>query len=303
MKYGLFLGCNMPAIRPDVERAIRYTMPELGVELVDLENYVCCPAFGTFPSLDEDAHLAVSAWNLTISEEKGLDLIIECGSCYSSLRTSKHLLAKHEDKRKKTNELLEKTGKIYKGTATPRHLLDVLYNEVGPEAVAKKVKKPLEGARVVVQYPCHTMFPSEIVGFEDSSTTPRGLAALVEALGAEVVHFSLEYQCCGGAGGFHGSSRAEAEEFAKQKLDAIVKETKADFIVVSCITCLMHLDNVQEDLNKRNGDGDGNGNGKSKYSLPVFDYNQILALCMGFPPDQVAAISKISRDDVIKRFF
>ncbi len=65
------------------------------------------------------------------------------------------------------------------------------------------------------------------------------------------------------------------------------------------------MDNVQEDLNKSNGDGDGNGNdnGKSKYSLPVFDYNQIMALCMGFPPDQVAVISKISRDDVIKRFF
>jgi len=37
MKYGFFLGCNMPAIRPDLERAVRLTMPELGVELVELE--------------------------------------------------------------------------------------------------------------------------------------------------------------------------------------------------------------------------------------------------------------------------
>ena len=48
MKYGLFLGCNMPAHRPDVEKAIRVSMPALGVEMVDLEGYVCCPAFGTF---------------------------------------------------------------------------------------------------------------------------------------------------------------------------------------------------------------------------------------------------------------
>ena len=52
MKFGLFLGCNTPAIRPDVERAIRLTMPKLDVELEDLEGYVCCPAFGTFPSTD-----------------------------------------------------------------------------------------------------------------------------------------------------------------------------------------------------------------------------------------------------------
>ena len=37
MKYGLFLGCNVPAVRPDVERAIRLSMEGLGVELVDLE--------------------------------------------------------------------------------------------------------------------------------------------------------------------------------------------------------------------------------------------------------------------------
>jgi len=37
MKYGFFLGCNMPAIRPDLERAVRLTMPELGVELVELD--------------------------------------------------------------------------------------------------------------------------------------------------------------------------------------------------------------------------------------------------------------------------
>jgi len=48
-KYGLFLGCNMPAIRPDVERAMRLAIPALGIELVDLEGSACCPAFGTFP--------------------------------------------------------------------------------------------------------------------------------------------------------------------------------------------------------------------------------------------------------------
>ena len=86
MKYGLFLGCNVPAVRPDVERAIRLSMPRLGAEMLDLEGSACCPAFGSFPSADEIASLAVSAWNFSIAEELGVPMVTECGSCYSSLR-------------------------------------------------------------------------------------------------------------------------------------------------------------------------------------------------------------------------
>lgn len=291
MKYGLFLGCNMPALRPDVERAIRLTMPALGVELVDLEGYVCCPAFGTFPSLDEDAQLAVSAWNLSIGEAKGLDLMVECGSCYSSLRSGRRLLLEHPDKRQRVNALLHDAGKSYQGENTVKHITDVLYREVGTKHIAKSVSRPLEGLKIAVQYPCHTLFPSEVVGFEDCSVQPKALGQLVEALGAEVPHFSREYECCGGAGGFHVASKAEGLAYTGRKLDAIVQETRAHAIVVSCITCLMHLDNSQAELNRNNGDG--------RYALPVFDYNQLLALAMGYPASEVAAISTVPRESVL----
>lgn len=291
MAYGFFLGCNMPAIRPDVERAIRLTMPALGIELHDMDGYVCCPAFGTFPSLDEEAHLAVSAWNLSIGEQKGLDILVECGSCYSSLRSGKRLLDHHDDHRARANELLAITGRAYQGKVTPRHISDVLYNEVGVDAIQKAVKKPFDGMKAIVQYPCHTLYPQKTVGFEESSVRPHALADLVRALGATVEHFSLEYQCCGGAGGFHGASKAEANMFAQSKLDAIVAETKADFIVVSCITCLMHLDNVQKELSQ----------GEKKYAIPVFDFNQLLALAMDFPAQEVASICTVDRRPVIDR--
>ena len=68
----------------------------------------------------------------------------------------------------------------------------------------------------------------------------------------------------------------------------------ADMIVVSCITCLMYLDNVQQDLNK----ADGNGT----YEIPVFDYNQLLALCMGHPAAEVARIATMPRERITERF-
>ncbi len=291
MRYGLFVGCNMPAHRPDVEKAIRVSMAELGMEMVDLEGYVCCPAFGTFSSCDEVGSLACSAWNLSIAEDKELDLMVECGSCYSSLRNAREHMVRDAETKTEVDRVLAVAEKKYEGRASVRHILDVLYHEVGLDKIRGSLKKTLEGLHAVVQYPCHTLFPSEVVGFDAPPARPHILGELVEALGAAVDHYSSEYVCCGGAGGFHTASAIQAREFARRKFEAIKKETKADLIVVSCITCLIYMDTVQTELS----------NGEGGYSIPVFDYNQVLALCQGFDPQYVARISKVPRESVWAR--
>lgn len=294
MELCLFLGCNTPAIRPDVERAIRVSMPALGVDLVDADNYVCCPAFGSFPSTDIDSWLATTAWNLSIAEEKKLDFLVQCGSCYSSLRMGREHILEHEPRKKRANELLEDTGRTVEGTSHVRHVSEVLFKEIGVDKIKSTITKNLEGLHGIVQYPCHTLYPSEVVGFEDSARQPKGMRGLVEALGAEVDSYSLELQCCGGAGGFMKSTPKEAIEFAQAKFDAILAETNADFIAVSCITCLMHMENVQNTLNKLVGE--------ERYKIPVFDYNQLLALCLGADKNEVASICNVPRDAILERF-
>lgn len=292
MKYGLFLGCNMPTHRPDVERAIRLSLDDLGVELSEVPGYVCCPGFGTFPAMDEDARSAVNAWNLSIGDQLGLDLLVQCGSCYSSLRLGRATLEHSVGRKKKVRGLIEKAGKSYSGTSTVRHMTDVLYHDVGTQKIEGSLKHDLEGLHGVVQYPCHTLYPSEEVGFESNAARPHILADLLRSLGATVDSYSCEYMCCGGSGGFYINSKEEALAFTKRKLDAIKSETRADFIVASCITCLLHLDRVQKELNNRDG----------TYSLPVFDFNQLLALCMGYPKKEVASISMIQRESITDRF-
>lgn len=290
MEFCLFLGCNTPAVRPDVERAIRASMEELDVDLVDADNYVCCPAFGAFPSTDEDSWLATSGWNLSIAEQKKRDILVQCGSCYSSLRMGREHIMHDEEKKKRVNELLEPTGRNVTGSSKIRHVSEVLYREVTPEKIRGKITHSLEGLHGIVQYPCHTLYPSEVVGFEDSPREPKGMRQLVEALGATVDSYSREMQCCGGAGGFMKSTPEQAIEFSKSKFDAILEETKADFIAVSCITCLMHMENVQNTINKQIGE--------EKYKIPVFDYNQLLALCLGKDPKEVSSICNVPRDAI-----
>ncbi len=292
-RYGLFLGCNVPAVRPDVERAIRLSMPRLGAEMVDLEGSVCCPAFGSFPSADETASLAVSAWNFSIAEELGVPMVTQCGSCYSSLRMALERLHGDDALREKVQGLLRgKAGREFRGTAEVRHITDVLFNDIGAERIRGSLEFPLDGMSAVVQYPCHTLYPSEIVGFEESSGRPRMLRGLVEALGAEVRPYSRELQCCGGAGGFVKGSFAGASEYAFRKLRALRAETDAGMIVVSCITCLEHMDRMQAELAKKD---------PAYVPLPVFAYNQLLAVCMGFDPAEVASISTVPREALVER--
>jgi heterodisulfide reductase subunit B len=289
MRYGLFLGCNVPAVRPDVERAVRLTMPPLGAELVDLDGSVCCPAFGTFPSADETAALAVSAWNFSIAEELGVPILTECGSCYSSLRMARRRLLEDPGRKAEVDRLLARAGRAFGGAVEIRHIIDVLYNDIGPARIRDALRHPMDGMQVVVQYPCHTLFPGEVVGFDRPSGRPRMLRELVEALGATVPTYSRELQCCGGAGGFVKGSFAGASEYAFRKLRAARSETGAVAFVVSCITCLEHLDRMQVELDRREAGG---------RPLPVFDYNQLLAVCMGFDPAEVASISTVPRDGV-----
>jgi heterodisulfide reductase subunit B len=111
---------------------------------------------------------------------------------------------------------LKSACKSFKGTAAVRHIIDVLYNGVGPDKIKDSITKGLEGISAVVQYPCHTLFPSETVGLDAPSGKPHMLRELVEALGAIIESYSRELQCCGGAGGFTRTALSDAITFKKE---------------------------------------------------------------------------------------
>ncbi len=288
-EFGLFLGCNMPAIRPDVEKAIRESLPAVGVKLLDIEGAACCPAFGTFYSVDEEAALAVNAWNLALAEKLGVDIVVQCGSCYSTLKIGRHKIL--NGWKEVIDRYLQKADLTYTGKTDVRHIIDVYRNVVGVEKIRESIKYSLDGMKAVVQNPCHVLRPSKIVGFDDPEK-PTALKDITEALGAKVPYYEREKQCCGGSGGFAKRDKKANLEFTKKKFDSMKDEIDPDLIVVSCITCLLHLDSIQEEMRKQ---------GMIDYKIPVFDYSQILAICLGKDPDKVARLSVTPRDELIGR--
>ena len=95
-RYAFFPGCLIPARHPAMEFAIRSTLPNLGIEIVDLEGASCCPDPIYFKSKDKLSWLTVAARNLTLAEDLGLDIFTNCSGCTATLSETYHLLEDEE---------------------------------------------------------------------------------------------------------------------------------------------------------------------------------------------------------------
>jgi heterodisulfide reductase subunit B len=291
VKYGLFLGCNISFNRPDIEQSLRKTLPALGVEIVELEGQSCCPTWGTMPSIDVVGWCAIAARNLAIAEQKGVDAISACNSCYGSLNEARHKMLHNPEILQKVNEILAEVGKKYEGKAKCRHVAWVLYKDVGLEKIKESLKYTLDGLTVAVQPGCHFLWPSEVYpDKEEDPFNPVVLRELCEALGGEAPYYSRLIDCCG-MGALRSTDIEKSLILVERKLKCIKEELDADMIVTTCSSCAIQLDDAQERLRKA---------GKINFSIPVFHYVQILAVCMGFDPQQVAGICVTPRDEIIK---
>ena len=291
-KFGLYLGCNIPFKAPDIEQSFRKILPELGVDIVDLEGASCCPAWGTAPSFDLDTWLAISGRNIALAEEQNAHIMTGCNSCFGVLSEAKHMIEHKAGKKEVVNEKLAQIGRKYQGTAKIYHVAHVLHDIVGVEKIKEKIKYNLEGLKIAVQPGCHILWPSDVMEVkEENPFFPTQLKELCEVLGAEVPHYSRLEDCCG-MGAMRSTDQEKSFITLKRKLDSMKREIDPDLIVTTCSSCYLQLDGGQKILREK---------GEIDYSIPVFYYTQLLALCMGFEAAEVAAICEIPRDEIIQK--
>ncbi|WP_027183462.1 CoB--CoM heterodisulfide reductase iron-sulfur subunit B family protein [Desulfovibrio inopinatus] len=289
-QFGLYLGCNIPFKAPDIEQSFRKVFPKLGIEPVDLEGAGCCPAWGTAPSFDLTTWCSLSGRNITIAEEKGLDVMIGCNSCFGILSEAKHFIDTDPKRKKAVNEKLAMINREYKGTSNIYHVSHVLHEIVGIEKIKSKLKYDLSGLTVAVQPGCHTLWPSDICHIKESNPfEPTLLRDLVETTGASAPEYSRLASCCG-MGGMRSTNVEKSLGLLKTKLLSIKEELNPDLIVTTCSSCFLQFDMSQPLLKERD---------LIDFEIPVLYATQLLALAMGFNPKEVAAISKVNRDVVI----
>jgi len=287
MKVVPFWGCMMPLKYPQMELAVRRTMPNLGIELVDIEGFTCCPDPIYFKAKNKMAWLTVAARNLAVAEATGLPVITMCSGCISTLKEAQFLLAEDPGLLDFVNRRLKKVNREYQGKAKIKHAVVMIRDDLGIEAVKKSVKRSLAGIKVGIHYGCHLLKPSQIMHVDDADY-PSILDDLVGALGATPVEQKERLLCCG--------KGCMSEDIPLQMTEAIfaaIEESGADCMGLICPTCFSSFDLGQIMLARKRG---------KEYNIPVIYLFQLIGLAQGLKPEEVGLHThRVKADKVLEK--
>jgi heterodisulfide reductase subunit B len=269
VKYAYFPGCSLEVNSAAYDVSVRAVADELAIELEELNDWNCCGATEYF-SQDELTACAVIARNLALVDPELDQLIAPCAACYLNLKKTDQLMSDNAEMGAKVNECLEAGGLSYHpGRVWVRHLLDVIHDDIGEDAVRDKVVRPLTGLRVAPYYGCQVVRP---ISEGDSTEYPIKMDKLFTWLGAEVVDYPVKAHCCGGH--MTQISEPQAFELIRRLLQSAV-EYEADMILCMCPMCQLNMDAYQ---------GRVNGFFKTNFKVPIIFFTQMLGMAFGLEP-------------------
>jgi heterodisulfide reductase subunit B len=289
MKIALFLGCNIPARLSQYETSTRAILGRLGVELADIKQFNCCG----YPirNIDYKTFALVSARNLALAEKNNLNLLSLCKCCYGSLKKADHLLKEDAFLRQEINNILKKEYLEYRGDVEVKHLLSLLYHDVGTGVIKEKIEKPFSGLNIATHYGCHALRPSQIVAFDDP-VAPTIFDQLVEVTGAESISWPAKLDCCGAP--VWGINDDLSMDLTEKKLTD-GKQSGAEYLCAACTYCHIQFDTVQKMILSSRG---------NNLNLPSVLYPQLLGLSMGMDGKTLGLdMNQLSIDTVEDFFF
>jgi heterodisulfide reductase subunit B len=268
-RYALFLGCTTPTQVIQYELSARWVCKHLGIELVDIDDFVCCGINQV--NLSQEAGLLLAAMNLANAEARGLDILTLCAACTGALAEAVERL-KNQETRDRVNNKLKTVGLEYNGRTKVKHISRVLYEDVGIDAIKREIKRDLSNLRVAPHYGCHYLKPeSAFEGFDDPDN-PKTLHQLIAAAGAFPVQYETLNLCCGGKS--FPISKELVFSLVQKKLDNL-KNKKIDGMIVQCQTCYLMYSDQQKVIRELF---------RKQYNIPVLLYPQLLGLALGGNP-------------------
>jgi heterodisulfide reductase subunit B len=278
-RYAYYPGCSLQSTAHAYDASTKRVAEALGMNFHEVDDWNCCGATEYFSLMSLPAYSLV-ARNLALAASQGAsELVAPCSACFLNLRKTNDYMGKYKAKvGEPVNEALAAGGLHYEpGNLNVRHLLDVIVNDIGYEAIAEKVTKPLKGLRIAPYYGCLIVRPDT----QYNPEYPTHLDELMSVLGATVVDFPLKTHCCG------GHMTQISEEVAYELIRRILHNAadyEADLIVTLCPMCQLNLDAYQPQVNRMFG---------TSYNLPVLFFTQLMGLAFGLDAREVGIGSEI----------
>jgi heterodisulfide reductase subunit B len=270
MKYAYYPGCSSEGSGAEYARASEAVLEALGVELEEIDDWVCCgasPAHATSHLLS----IALPAISCAAAEKQSLDIMTCCACCHSRLKQVNQQLKDDPELREKIGGIIEEE---VQGSLNVLHITEVLARAVGLDAIKERVRKPLKGLKVACYYGClMSRMPEALLS--DKSEYPMLLDNLMEALGAEALDWPYKTECCGAA-----LTLTQTKTVIRLSADVLhmAKESGADVLTVACPLCQANLDMFQGEAEKLLGE---------RFSIPVIYFVQLMGLAMDLDPKRI----------------
>ncbi len=271
MKFSYFPGCSLKGSGRAYEESLLPVLSALGVELEELDDWNCCGATA-YMAVSDAAGYVLAARNLALAEQKKQDLVAPCSGCYLVLNKCQHYAAEYPDVATRVQETLKRDNLTYKGTTKVRHPLDILVNDIGLDAIKKRVTNPLKGFKIAPYYGCQIIRP--YATFDDQHN-PVTMDKLFKALGAEVVTYPLKTRCCG------GSLTGTVTEVGQNMSYILLREAMrrgANVLATTCPLCQFNLDAYQ---------GDISSDYHESVKMPIVYFTQLMGLAFGLPAEKI----------------
>ena len=273
MRYAFYPGCVSRGACPELYAATVQVCEILGIELdVDSMRSASCTGAGVLQEKNQRLGDTLNARSFALAERAGLPLLTICSTCQGVMAQANKRLKSDPNYLAEVNADLAEEGLEYKGTVEPRHLLWVLFEDVGLEKLKSLVVRPLTGFKAAPFYGCYIVRPSSALGFEEHPERQDSLERVIEAVGAEVVDFPGKTLCCG----FPILTINETNSVkmvANHTLDA--KERGAVAMVTPCPLCHLNLDGFQPKASAIS---------RRPIDLPILHLPQLLGLALGIDP-------------------
>jgi len=264
-RYSYYPGCSLHSTGVAYDKSVRATFSALGAELIEIDDWNCCGATA-YMSVKETVACVVSARNLALAEQAGLDIVAPCSACFTVLNKTRSFVGQLPEFRKNVEASLREAGMTCRFDLPVRHPLEVLVNDFGYSRIAERLVRSLEGLRVACYYGCQIVRPERAVDEDDE--VPMALDDLVGALGATAVDYPPKVRCCG------GMLVATFEPVARKLCDELcdrARDQQADCIITTCPMCQANLELLQL----------GNGNGRAVPHVPILYFTQLVGLALG----------------------
>ena len=249
MKYLYYPGCSCSGKTTGraYSESLTAVFHALDVDYEELEDWNCCGAT-MYMSVDELQAFGMSARNLALAESQvdgngaPATLVPPCAACYAVLNKANDYLNEYPEVGDTIHGALDAAGLSYAGNVAVRHPLDIMVNDIGLDAIADRVQRPLENMRVACYYGCLLVRP--YAHFDDSHD-PTTMDNLLRALGAETVDWPLKTRCCG------GSLSGTIEEVGVRLGYILLAEARkrgANIIATACPFCQFNLECFQRKM-------------------------------------------------------